>query len=241
MRLLVTRPQPDARRTAAALAEIGVQPLVVPLMTVEIDAAAAPDLAGCAAIAVTSANGVRALAQLTADRSLPVWAVGPASAAEAEALGFTVAGVGAGSVETLAAAIGASLGRGTRIYHAAGADVAGDLGDLLADDGIACRREVLYRASIPATLPAEISSALEGGDLDGAVFFSPRSAGSFVRLAADAGQAAACAGLTAYALSPAVAAACGTIAWRRVRAARTPTQEALIDTIRADLGPGSAG
>jgi uroporphyrinogen-III synthase len=241
VRLLVTRPQPDAARFAAALAEIGVGSLVVPLMTVEVDAGATPELAGCTAIAVTSANGVRALAQLTADRGLPVWAVGPASAAEAVAQGFTVAGVGGGNVETLAAAIGQALDPGSRVYHAAGADVAGDLGGLLAGRGIACRRQVLYRASIPAILPAEIAAALADGDLDGAVFFSPRSAGSFVRLVAGAGQAVACTGLTAYALSPAVAAACGTIAWRRVREARTPTQEALIDTIRADLGPGNAG
>ena len=237
----MTRPQPDADRFAAALAEVGVDARVAPLMTVEIDRTATPDLSGCAAIAVTSANGVRALARLTGDRRLPVWAVGPASATEATAQGFAVAGVGGGNVESLADAMGNALAADGRVYHAAGADVAGDLAKLLAKRGIACTREVLYRAEIPDVLPPDIAAALANGDVDGAVFFSPRSASSFVRLVRDAGQAAACAGLTAYALSPAVAAACGTIAWRRVREARAPTQEALIDIIRADLGPGAAG
>ena len=49
--------------------------------------------------------------------------------------------------------------------------------------------------------------AAEGGgsgELDGAVFFSPRSARSFVRLVTNAGQASACAGLSLFSLSPAV-------------------------------------
>lgn len=241
MRLLVTRPQPDADRFAAALAGVGVDALVAPLMSVEVDGAATPELSAFTAIAVTSANGVRALAALTDDRSLPVWAVGPASARDAEATGFKLAGIGGGDIDSLATAIADALNAGARVFHAAGADVAGDLAALLRAHGIECRREALYRAVVPDALPAQIANALANGDVDGAVFFSPRSADSFVRLVADAGQAAACAGLTAYALSPAVAAACGTIAWRRVREARTPTQEALIDTICADLGPGIGG
>lgn len=242
MRLLVTRPQPDADGFAAALAGIGVDALVAPLMFIDLDRTIDPDLSGCTALAFTSANGARAFAQLSNIRDLPVYTVGSGSARAATELGFSVAGTGAGTVESLAAVLSGAEKTGARIYHAAGADIAGDLAALLEAEGVACRRQVLYKAQIPDILPEKISLALSAGDVDGAVFFSPRSAGTFVRLVTNAGQASACAGLDLYSLSPAVTeAACGTIAWRRVREARTPMQEALINTIRAEIPAGNAG
>jgi uroporphyrinogen-III synthase len=234
MRLLVTRPQPDADRFALALAEIGAAAVVAPLMSIEVDESRALELDGCDALAFTSANGVRALARLAPNCSLPAYMVGPASARVAENHGIRVAGVAGGNVESLAALITDAIPAGSRIFHAAGADIAGDLATMLEARDISCTRQVLYKAMIPEQLPAEISQHLRAGALDGAVFFSPRSARSFVRLVTNAGQASACAGLTLFGLSPAVTeAACETIVWRRVREAQTPTQEALIDTIRA--------
>jgi len=234
MRLLVTRPQPDADRFAAALAEIGVDAVVAPLMTIELAASTPPDPAACDALAFTSANGVRALARLAPDCPLPAYAVGPASARVAQNHGFQVAGVAGGNVESLASLLADALGAGSRVFHPAGADIAGDLAALLDARDISCTRQVLYHARIPERLPAKIHQLLRNDGLDGAVFFSPRSAESFVRLVTNAGQASACARLALFGLSPAVTeAACGNIAWRRVREARSPTQEALIDTIRA--------
>jgi uroporphyrinogen-III synthase len=242
VRLLVTRPQPDADRFADALAEIGVDALVAPLMSIELNRAIDPDLSGCTALAFTSANGARAFSQLSNIRDLPAYTVGSGSARAAAELGFSIAGKGAGTVESLADVLSATEEAGARIYHAAGADIAGDLAALLEAKGVACRRQVLYKAQIPAVLPEEINLALSAGGVDGAVFFSPRSASTFVRLVTNAGQASACAGLDLYSLSPAVTeAACGTIAWRRVREARTPMQEALINTIRAEIPDGNAG
>ena len=233
MRLLVTRPQPDADRFAAALAEIGVDALVAPLMSIETDDSPPPDLAGYHALAFTSANGVRALARLAPDCALPAYTVGPASARVAKNHGLQVAGIGGGNVESLADLLVDALPARSRVFHAAGADIAGDLAGLLQARDIFCTRETLYHARIPEQLPEEIIKSLREGAIDGAVFFSPRSAKSFVRLATNAGQASACAGLSLFALSPAVTeAACGTTAWRRVREAQSPTQEALIDTIR---------
>ncbi|HZB94148.1 MAG TPA: uroporphyrinogen-III synthase, partial [Stellaceae bacterium] len=68
-----------------------------------------------------------------------------------------------------------------------------------------------------------------------ALFFSPRTAATFVRLAAAAGVEDRCRALTALALSPAVASALTAVSWARIGVARAPTQAALLDAVDAAL------
>jgi uroporphyrinogen-III synthase len=82
MRILVTRPEPDNARTAAALRERGHAVVLAPLMRIE---PLTPDLCGgpFAALVLTSANAVRALAchpQRGAVIGQPVFAGGGATA-----------------------------------------------------------------------------------------------------------------------------------------------------------------
>ncbi|EGX99558.1 uroporphyrinogen-III synthase [Nitrospirillum viridazoti Y2] len=59
--VLITRPQPEADRTAAAVAALGHDVLIDPLLTVEdMDVALPPHVQ---AVLITSVNGVRALAR----------------------------------------------------------------------------------------------------------------------------------------------------------------------------------
>ena len=59
MRVVVTRPQADSERTAAALEALGHEVLVAPLMRIE---PVAVDLAGTwSAIVITSANALQAV------------------------------------------------------------------------------------------------------------------------------------------------------------------------------------
>ena len=62
VRLLLTRPEPDAARTAAALRARGHEPIVAPLLAIEIVSDADLGAGPWAAILVTSANAVRAIA-----------------------------------------------------------------------------------------------------------------------------------------------------------------------------------
>src|SRR5262245_27157566 len=87
MRVVVTRPQADSERTAAALEALGHEVLMAPLMRIEPVAA---DLAGTwSAIVITSANAVQAVSA-TADmvKKLPVFAIGDRSAEAARRVGF---------------------------------------------------------------------------------------------------------------------------------------------------------
>ena len=83
MRILVTRPQPGAAQTAAALCARGHEPIVAPLLQIEILAEVDPKAADWAAILLTSANalpGIVKSAGRSAWRGMPVFAVGDRTA-----------------------------------------------------------------------------------------------------------------------------------------------------------------
>ena len=108
LRLLVTRPVEDAGPLVAVLNGLGMAATAEPLLDIVFHPGAALDLAGVQAILMTSANGVRAFAARTPERTLPVLAVGDASAGAARALGFTSVAGAAGEIASTG--IGASAG-----------------------------------------------------------------------------------------------------------------------------------
>jgi len=240
MRALVTRPRADADAVARALEARGLEVMVEPLLDITPVPGATVDLNGVQAILVTSANGVRALANTVARRDLPVWAVGEATAAEARRVGFGRVESAGGDVESLAALVAARVDptAGT-LLHASGHDLAGELASLLLGRGFAVRRAVLYDARPVKSFSPALIEALRGRTLDLALFFSPRTAATFVRLARSAGLDGAA--VRAYALSAAVAGALASLPWQTVRVAERPTQEALLAALDADLATRRAG
>ncbi len=237
MRLIVTRPDPDAAPLIAALENAGIATLHQPVFTIRFRQEELPDLSGCQAIIVTSRNGVRALTRVRAEAgafSLPVFAVGDSSAALAREAGFGTVYSADGDVHDLAVLIRHRLKPDDGwLLHAAGSRVARDLGGVLADEGYRVHREVLYRAEAAGHLDNTCRTALAEGKADGAVFYSPRSAVTFASLVQAAGLSAACARMTAFCLSQAVADAFAGLRWQRVITASRPRQDALMEKIFA--------
>ncbi len=113
----VLRPEPGNARTAAAIEAAGLTAIRLPLFAVAPVAWEAPEPAGFDALLLTSANALRhGGGGLTLLRSLPVHAVGEATAAAARAAGFAVMTVGTSDAATLVAGLPA----GTRLLHLAG-------------------------------------------------------------------------------------------------------------------------
>lgn len=235
MRVLVTRPREDAGPLAEALAERGFEPVIEPLLSIRFGREA-PDLRGVAALAFTSANGVRALlhaAPDVKDAGLPVFAVGPASAAVAREAGFAPVESADGDVAALAGLIEARA-RGLEgvILHIAGTARAGDLVGMLKAAGIEARRTVLYEAQPARALSAAGREAIAGGDIGVVLIFSPRTAGLFVSLMTDAELAESARTMALVALSPAVAEAASALPWREVGIAQRPETGAVLDALQ---------
>jgi uroporphyrinogen-III synthase len=225
---LVTRPLADSQDLADALKSRGFDPLIEPMLTIRYRDEAPPghDYQG---VLATSANGVRALARLVAWRDLPVWAVGDASAREARELGFVTVESAAGDVATLAGLVAERTDPSAGpLLHVAASRLAGDLGGALADKGFTVERAVLYDAEPADDFSPALLDALAGRRLSAALFFSPRTATTFVRLAAKRDLGNSLRPIQALALSQAVAEALAPLSWRGVAVAERPDQTALL-------------
>ncbi|MBS0527079.1 MAG: uroporphyrinogen-III synthase [Proteobacteria bacterium] len=238
MRVLIIRPEREAAALAQALAARGHQAVIAPLFHVQVlhppeDFAAM--LAACQAILITSANGARALAEASEQRSKPVFAVGDATAATAEGLGFHSVTSASGEAAALANLVRQRLdpAKGP-LLHVSGADVAGSP----APDGFEVKRVVLYEARQAAALPDSARAALAARAVDVATFFSPRSSDAFVQLVTAAGLADACRAVSAIAISPAAAQPLGALPFARTVAAERPTRQAVLDEIDRLPPPG---
>ncbi|KQW28035.1 hypothetical protein ASE36_16420 [Rhizobium sp. Root274] len=195
MRVLVTRPLPAAERTAAELKKRGHQPVLLPLMRAEhrTDKLRPGPLPGASALAVTSAEALRALAELAPHErqpylDLPLFAVGEATAAQARALGFGSIETGAGDGAALARHLLASpeIDSSQPILYLAGNPRSPDLEQTLKD---ASRRvEVIecYRMVTIEREAEEIAQALTPPP-DRVLLYSSETARQFSTLAKAAG------------------------------------------------------
>ncbi len=236
MRVLITRPRPAATALAARLRAIGHEAMIEPLLTIVEDpdarARLAPALEGAQALLFTSTNGVGSFAVASERRDLRAFAVGDGTAAAARQVGFTQVESAQGDVEALAALVAARLKPGGgALVHASGHTVAGDLAGRLTRAGFTVRSVPLYRAVTTDALGAATAAAFRADKIDAALFFSPRTAATFVRLARAAGIERDCARTAAIALSVAVAHELGRSGWRQVLVAEEPTEAALLKAL----------
>jgi len=229
MRLIVTRPRPDSEALTERLVAMGHQVLIEPMLSIRALPDAPLDLDGAAAVLLTSANGARALAERTSRRDLSVLAVSDATATAARDLGFTDVAAAGGDVVALAALVRQRLRPGDGVLvHVAGSAVAGDLAGDLGADGYQLRRAVLYEAETSRRLSASCRADLRAGDIDGILFFSPRSAATFVKLLQRDDLVDICRAVELYGLSRAVADAAVNVPWKGQHIAAMPRQDDLL-------------
>lgn len=233
LRVLVTRPQPDAQATAARLADAGHQPLVDSMLVVEAISDAQLPPGRFDALALTSVNGARALAaraEWAGLCDLPLYTVGwrtaEAVSGIAAAPGVAPRSAG-GNGEKLAALLRSELPRGARLLHVCGEDRAVDLGAALAGDGIAVALFTIYRAVPAPGLSAAVIVAAREGRIDAALHFSPRTAATLLAHAQGAGIAGELARIPHLCFSAKVAAPLAAAGWA-TKIAQAPNENALF-------------
>ena len=193
MRILITRPENDAARTAAALRARGHDTIIAPLLTIEIVPDADLGAGPWSAILVTSANAVRAIAgHKRGDelRGLPVFTVGAHSAQDMRAAGFADVASADGNVDDLAKLAAGRLPPGARLLYLAGEERSGDLAGALRAQAFTVNTALVYRAVATERLPPHTIAALAVG-IDAVLHFSRRSAETYVNAARNSGLAEA--------------------------------------------------
>lgn len=186
MKMLVTRPEPDARSSLARLEALGIPAVAAPLMVRRTLDFTLPPANGFAALAITSTNALRALAEreaLAPFLHLPLFAVGDRTAHEARQLGFSQVVAAGGTLDTLVTAIAIS-GVGGPIFYAAGKHLSGDLAHALAPHGLMVVTATVYDMVAQPELPPDILGQMEAGVIGAVLVYSQRTAEIFCQASA---------------------------------------------------------
>jgi uroporphyrinogen-III synthase len=240
VRLLVTRPHPEAERTAAMLRAGGHTVDVAALLRIESIPAAELGSGPWSALAVTSTNALRALDEHPRRAEvlgLRVFAVGRRTAAAARTAGFHDVESAGGNVEELAQRLHAwakanPAGRDPLLYLV-GEDRSGDLAGALAAAGQSVATVVVYRAVKADKIPPTVATALASGQIEGVLHFSRRSAQAYIDCARVGGMLAEALAPTHFCLSAAIAEPLAAAGAKRVLSAARPDEAALIALVEA--------
>ena len=115
-----------------------------------------------------------------------------------------------------------------RLLYIRGDEVASDPIPPLRRAGFRVDPAILYGTTTPSAFSPHLERTMRQRGLAYALFFSPRTARTFVTLTRAAGLGPECAGIEACALSAAVASALQGVPWRAVRVSVRPEQDSLL-------------
>ncbi len=231
--VLNTRPETDSADLVAALDARGYRHLSAPMLHISFPARQNPlDIRHYQGLIFTSANGVRAFIGLSNERTLPAFCVGDATACMCQEAGFNSVHSANGDIHDLATLIRQKvMASDGPLFHPAARKTAGDLGAMLRDDGYEIDRQTVYEAIASDELPEDVLTAIRRHHIDAVLFFSPRTAETFVKLVQSYKLEGDLAGVNAICLSPAVQSKISDLTWHRTHVASQPTQEYLLSLL----------
>ena len=237
MRVLVTRTESDAADMKVRLEQLGLSVSLAPLLSVAFETIAPDALLHAGGLIATSRNGLRALARskaLPRALGLPLFAVGPATAALGRELGFTTVVEGPGTASGLAPVIEgwkSSLGSAP-LVQLAGDKLAFDLQAALAPKGVTFKLIPSYRIEDAAALPLPVQGELAHHQIGAVILMSPRSAQIWARLVKTAVLEGHLSTLTHVCLSKAVADGLQGLPSPKIAVAARPTEPEILSLMR---------
>lgn len=236
-RVLVTRPEPGASRTAAKLGALGFEPVVLPLTRiVPLQPAGLPPGA-FGAVAISSANAVRHAprALLRKIAALPAYAVGVRTGEAARDAGLNVADASAGDAERLVRYLIRTVKPGMAVLVLCGRVRRDVLESGLAEAGL---RPVLVETyeTVPLAHSREtVDAALRGKGVDAVLFYSAFAAEVFCSLLGRSLAPQSIERARFFALSSRIATALPHEIRDRSTIAPEPTEEAMLSLLAGQI------
>jgi uroporphyrinogen-III synthase len=245
MRILITRPEPDAAALAHDITSLGHEPVIEPLLRFTCRPIAPDAFDGARAVAVTSGNALRALQEagpLQDVVRLPLLCVGAETARKARALGFQTIVATAETAEELAEILkrDAQALKLTPVIHVTGMHQAFDLAKALDGHGLSIRTLSVYGMEARRAFSESLLRELKAGRIDGTILMSARTAEILVSLCRKHDVESHAAQLLHFCLSTAVAERLAPLKPVNVRVAERPTRAALLSLIAATRAADSA-
>jgi uroporphyrinogen-III synthase len=227
MTLWLTRPQLANQSLAEALAMRGITSITAPVQHIlPIPTRVRPG--DFTAILTTSQHALGAVEYPESLTFLPLYAVGKASQAAAQARGFRQAAILAADAAGLAEALIAHEPAPQHFLYLRGRDLRLDIASLLRAAGHRVTEYITYAAEITPELPPEFLT--HWPVISGVVLYSARAAG-FAQALMDRHHLAPARPLDAFCLSDAITSSLAHARWGRVFSARHPSEESLLEVI----------
>lgn len=222
-RLLLTRPDTQNKEWQPLLQAAGFETIAAPLLAIHplFPPTSAKKYDG---LIITSRHAVTQDSSL---KNLALYLVGEQVAAQAQECGFADIRHIAPTAEALAEYLRRQSFAKPLLYLS-GNVTRVDLAALLAPD-IVVHKQVVYDAIAATELPPEAITAIRKQELEGVLFFSPRSAEIFLTLVRKA--ALPLEKLEAFCLSEDIAAKCEGAGWKGIFSAARPDRDTMLDLI----------
>ncbi len=234
--VLLTRPKEESERLATLLSAQGIKAVIEPLLTPVPSFAPRPVAGGVRALMLTSANALKAMEarrEALADlMKRPVFCVGARTAATARAFGFMDVVAADGDGQALAARLRSALPPAPEpILHLCGFHVAGKAGTILQASGYKIVPWSVYKAVAAPALSQTTRDKLKTGEIEAALFFSPRTAAVFGDLLRQEKMEDVCRPMLALGLSEAVATPLRLLPFGRVDVAAHPSEDEMVSAL----------
>jgi uroporphyrinogen-III synthase len=230
-RVLVTRPEPGATRTAARLAERGFVPVRLPLTeTVALPVELQSPPGDIDAVAVTSANALRhaPAGLIEALKAKKCFAVGERTAKQARALGFAAVETGDGDADALAGLVMRRVRHGARLVYLCGRVRMSGFEARLAEAGIAVYPLETYDTRTIGYERDQLATAVGAEPIDAVLLYSAKAAGRFLELSWPPEAVRMLAAAEFLCLSQRVAERLADVFGARIRIAAEPSEAALL-------------
>ncbi|GAB5455540.1 MAG: hypothetical protein Hens2KO_17690 [Henriciella sp.] len=182
--IIVTRAEPGASETVERLKALGKRPLLAPMLSLrELTDEPIPDPKDLSGLVFTSANGVRTYSARRADRQLPAWCVGPATAQAAREEDFETVHESAGNAVDLAEFITTRMTAPERpLLHVANAAAGGTLKKTLESKGYRTLFAPIYEMLPAQSLPDAVSDLFNQNTQSIVLVHSEKGAKAFAAL-----------------------------------------------------------
>lgn len=245
MAILVTRPHPDSETTAAGLRARGYEVLLAPVLKFEPVAFRDDHETDYAAVLVSSANAIRAVAPQLKDSRLlrlPLFAVGERTASAARDAGFDNVIVAGGDAAMLRDCVlervrSRKLKKGSTLLYLSGADLSRDIAAELGAHGFNVVTQTTYRMAPIAGLPRQVCEGFASHQIEAVLHYSRRSARAFLDATRAEGVEISALAIPQCCLSENIASALREAGAAQLTVAASPDENALFDALERALRP----
>lgn len=233
MRVILTRPLERAQPLAERLKSEGDEVLLAPMLKISYLPVEEPS-EPLQAVIFTSVQGVESVAAAKGYRIFPAFTVGSKTASAARQAGFERTWNADGDAEDLLQLIlrEANAGKGP-LVHLCGDQTGGNLVERLKERGFDARRQKVYEAHAQGNLPANVVDKIRARGFDAALFFSPRSADIFCRIAREKELADSFSHAAAVVMSDAIKSEAAKLPWKKIHTADKPTESSVLAVLQS--------